>query len=72
MIAKATVAPVAQSVSAPYLYAVHGARDAEVVSSNLTWSMFLFPMLSLGLQSLLHAPVTIVRMAEWSKAPDSR
>ena len=72
MIREAIVAPVAQSVSAPYLKAVHGARDAEVVSSNLTWSIFLFQMLSLGIQSLLHSLMTIVRMAEWSKAPDSR
>ena len=35
-------APVAQSVSAPYLQAVNGARYAEVVSSNLTWSTFWF------------------------------
>ena len=38
--AKRKHAPVAQSVSARYLYSSICAGDAEVVSSSLTWSMF--------------------------------
>ena len=65
------VAPVAQSVSAPYLYTVNGARNAEVVSSNLTWSI-LIAQSSLTLSNVSFHYYVSVRMAEWSKAPDSR